>query len=79
MWYYPYYSPLLGILPLSLILLFGQGTQKPFKSLRDSWFMQIILKTFSRKVRVQIGGYSMGFGYLVGVIGFTLRKGKILQ
>ena len=49
------------------------------KSMRDSWFAQSILKIFSGKLVAQIGGYSMGLGYLVGVIGFALRKGKIIQ
>jgi hypothetical protein len=64
-------------LAASLVLLLVLAFR--IKSLRDSWFAQIILKKFSGKVRVQIGGYSMGLGYLVGVIGFALRKGKIIQ
>ena len=49
------------------------------KSLGDSWLAQIILEIFSGKVKVQIGGYSMALGYLVGVTGFVLRTVKILQ
>ncbi len=49
------------------------------KSLGDSWLAQIIRKIFPGEVRAQIGGYSMGLGYLVGAIGFVLRIVKIIQ
>ena len=49
------------------------------KSLGDSWFLQIVQKIIPAKVRLLIGGYSMGLGYLAGVTGFVLRAVKILK
>jgi hypothetical protein len=49
------------------------------KSLRDSWFVQIVQKIIPGKAKFLIGGYSMGLGYLVGVIGFVLKNVKIIK
>ena len=64
-------------LAASLVLLLVVALR--IKSLGDTWLAQIILEIFSGKVKVQIGGYSMALGYLVGVTGFVLRTVKILQ
>ena len=49
------------------------------KHFGDSWFLQVVQKTILGKVKLLIGGYSMGLGYLVGVIGFVLRTVKIIK
>jgi hypothetical protein len=46
------------------------------KALRDTAGIQLLLAIIPIKVKLWIGGYSMGIGYLTGGLGFALRSWK---
>jgi len=50
-----------------------------FQSIRNTPVVHFFLTTFQIKFTVLIGGYSMGLGYLAGIVGFVLKRTKRIQ
>jgi phosphate/sulfate permease len=45
-----------------------------YRAIRNSTALRVLLAIIPIKVKLLIGGYSMGLGYLAGVLGFVLRR-----
>ncbi len=68
---------LLGSICLAVSLALLMIVLLRLKNYMDSGLVNFVLKIFP--IKMLIGGYSIAAGYLVGVMGFTLKKLKIVR
>jgi hypothetical protein len=72
------YRSLGGFVCLALSLFFLTIVVFKFKTIRDTGLLHFFLAIFPVRVKILIGGYSIGLGYLAGITGFVLdlTRGK---
>jgi hypothetical protein len=68
-----------GLLCLAASFLLLAVVALKFQSLRNTAVLHFLVTTFHIKVKILLGGYFVGTGYLAGVIGFALRITKAIQ
>jgi len=64
----------LSCLAVSLVLLIVILLK--LQSVRDTPVVDFFITVFQIKFTILIGGYSMGMGYLAGIVGFALKLAK---
>ncbi len=72
-------SFLLGFLCLAVSFVMVVVVTLKFKAMREETVRHFLVTLFRIKVNIQIGGYSMGAGYLAGAVGFILNTFKITK
>jgi len=70
---------LLGLICLAVSFVFLIIVVLKFIAIREEALTHFLVTLFRIKMRILIGGYSMGFGYLAGVVGFVLKIFKITE